>query len=99
MGQAVKYAALGVAIAAVLLLVVGVIGSVTDGVFARVSSAISSLVSTAGTALRNVKGALNYVLGDGAAIGLNLLIWMKILFPLLMLPVYVVITIYRWINQ
>lgn len=100
MGQAVKYAALGVAIVIILglvgTLILGVTGVDITGGFA---GSINRFLNTCSSVLQNVKGALNYACGEGGAVALNLLLWINLLLPIAAIPIRLVIMLHRFINQ
>lgn len=100
MGQVIKYAALGVALVLVLS-TVGVIiadlagANTADGFL----GAVSGFVNNVSSYLRSARGVLNYALGSGASVALDILIWLNVLLPIGLIPVRIIITIYRFINQ
>lgn len=101
MGQAAKYAIL----AAALLLVLASVGViitnfVNPSLFSGISSGISRGLSVVGDAFTNVRGAINYFLGGGAAAtAFNVVLWLNIVFSFATFALKLSITIYRWINQ
>lgn len=100
MGQAVKYAALAAGIAIILALIVVFIGNIApSGVFGSIASSITNFLNVASTYIQSARGLINYFFGPGSAVAINAIIWIKLLLPILSLPVYITVTIYRWINQ
>lgn len=101
MGQAAKYAVLTAAIL-VVLTSIGLIltNFINPQVWSGIYTGISRGVSYAGSAFRNVKGAINYFLGGSTAgTAFNIILWLQIMFSFATFGLKLSITIYRWINQ
>lgn len=96
MGQAVKYAVLGAALVAVIVAAVALIAQSMPGSWSDSSSAFASFLATATTTIRNVRGALNYVLGT-SLVGFAVPFYLTL--PMLLIGLKVSVTVYRWINQ
>lgn len=101
MGQAAKYAILGAAIAVILASVAVVITQfVKPEIFSGFSSTVGSAVSFLNSSIANVKGAINYFLGGGAAVtAFNVMLWLTLCFPIVKLGVKISIIVFRWMNQ
>lgn len=97
MGQAVKYAVLGVALVAVIALAGAIIVQASpDSALSSFGSSVSSFLSNVGSILRSVRGALNYVLGS-SMVSIAVFFWVSI--PIARIAFRVVVMVYRFINQ
>lgn len=97
MGQAVKYAVLGVALVAVIALAGSIISQLNpDSALSSFASSVSSFLSNVGNVLHSVRGALNYVLG-APMVSIAIFFWVSI--PIARLAFRVVVMVYRFINQ
>lgn len=98
MGQAAKYAALGIALATVLGLFAALIATLAPSDIAGgFASSIGTLLTVAGGFFANVRGALNYFFGT--PIILNIAILITLLVPLTRIGVKIVVAVVRFINQ
>lgn len=98
MGQAVKYAALGAAIAAILALAAAVINSMyPTEIITNLGSSLTSFLSIAGSFLQNVRGALNYFFGSSLYVTIALS--MVLIVPFGRIAYKVSIAIFRFLNQ
>lgn len=98
MGQAVKYAALGAAIAAILLLAASVVNSMyPTEIVSNLGSSLNAFLSAAGSFLQNVRGALNYFFGSSLYV--TICLSMIFIVPFGRIAYKVSIAIFRFINQ
>lgn len=98
MGQAVKYAALGVAIASILALIAGVINMIAPSeIVSGFGSAITNVIGAVGDFFRNVRGALNYVMGTHWVFTIAIAFWVAV--PVARIAYRVVIAVTRFLNQ
>lgn len=98
MGQAVKYALLGVAIATILALCVVYIGQipVSDSV-ASLASSVTSIISYCGDTFRAARGILNALTGVPVLVTASL--WLAVMSPFAKIGIKISVAIFRWINQ
>lgn len=98
MGQAVKYAALGAAIAVILTLAAAIVNSMyPTEIISNLGSSINSFLSAAGSFLQNVRGALNYFFGSSLYVTIALS--MLLIVPFGRIAYKVSIAVFRFINQ
>ncbi len=101
MGQAAKYAVL-IAALAVLIVSATAVGQhfISPSLFNGINNGISRGLATVGSVFDNVRGAINYFLGGGAAgTALNVVLWLHFLFSAIAFGFKLSVTVYRWINQ
>lgn len=98
MGQAVKYAALGAAIAVILTLAAAIVNSMyPTEIISNLGTSINSFLSAAGSFLQNVRGALNYFFGSSVYVTIALS--MLLIVPFGRIAYKVSIAVFRFINQ
>lgn len=98
MGQAVKYAALGVAIAAILASIAAVINLISPSEIVQgFGNAVTNVISAVGDFFRNVRGALNYVMGTHWVFTIAIAFWVAV--PLARIAYRIFIAVTRFLNQ
>lgn len=94
MGQAVKYATLGVAIVVIVGLIVALVGELLNsGPLNEYSRALASALgnSTLLGAIQNVRGAINYVTGSPSIV--TACLWILIVLPFLKIPIAITLSL------
>lgn len=101
MAQVIKWSALGVAIAAIIALAVGLVTELNiNGFFGSFGTQMNSAVATLGGFFQNVRGAINYLIGDTVSINLySALIYLDIFIGVLLVPLELTVSISRFINM
>lgn len=98
MGQAAKYALLGVALLAVIALCVVYIGQIpVSETVASFATSVTSVVSTCGTYFKSARGLLNALVGVPALV--TMCLWFELLKPFAKIGIKLSVTVYKWINQ
>ena len=98
MAQIVKWAYLGAAIVALLVTAAAVINSISPSdIITNFGTSVNSFLSSSGSSLTNVRGAINYFLGTHLIFDIALFGAFSL--PFIKFGFRVVITFIKWLSQ